>query len=161
MKKLPGAKKERFEIIRLQNDTFPDSCWSNDYLEKYFADSSRCPICITIRSEKDFVGFSIARLDRNSDSRMLLSALSVSPQFRGNGYGEKLIKKFFVAALDLPSLKKIRLHFRDSNKQIENFYARFGFQNHEICSEYSNGEKKHLMEIDRRKIEDYLAKFEH
>jgi hypothetical protein len=44
------------------------------------------------------------------------------------------------------SVKKVYLHFRDSNN-FEGFYKHYGFEKHRTTGHYSNGEKKHYMEI--------------
>lgn len=96
------------------------------------------------------------RFSTNSRTSLNLATLLVSKQCRGKGYGDVLIKEFLKSAASIPRLKKIHLHFRDSNSQVENFYRRFGFGKHKICGTYSNGERKHYMEIDIKSIRGYL-----
>lgn len=152
------SEAERLAILDLHNQSFPDSTWDSNDFEVFFADKSLRPICTTIKSGDETIGLAIGRLSFNDISRLNLSALSVSRRHQGNGHGEDLVKKFFHAALDITSMEKIFLHFRNSNKSVKKFYDRFGFKNHTICGKYSDGEKKHYMDIDRRSIQKYLSK---
>jgi len=150
------SKSQRTAILDFHNQNFPNSKWNEHSFIKYFSEIPHHPICIAIRNEKAFDGIIIGRFSTNSQTSLNLATLLVSQRCRGRGYGEILMKEFFKSAANMPLLKKIYLHFRDSNSQIENFYQRFGFKKHRIYGKYSNGEKKHYMEISRKSIQEYL-----
>lgn len=153
------SQSERTAILDFHNQNFPNSKWSEQSFKKYFTNTPHHPVCIAIRNGKIFTGIAIGRFSTNSRSSLNLATLLVSKRCRGKGYGDVLIKEFFKSAASMLPLKKIHLHFRDSNGQIENFYKRFGFEKHGICGKYSNGEKKHYMEIGIKSIRAYLKDF--
>jgi len=150
------SQLERTAILDFHNQNFPNSKWNERSFKKYFIDTPHHPICIAIRNENTLVGIAIGRFSTNSRTSLNLATLLVSKQHRGKGYGNALIRKFFESAVDISPLKKIHLHFRDSNIQIRNFYRRFGFEKHRICGTYVDGERKHYMEINRKSIEEYI-----
>lgn len=152
----PISRAVRLEILNLHNQNLPNSKWNDKHLERYFANDYLHPICITIEGRNGLIGLAIGRLSFNNHSKLNLSTLSVSPRSRGRGYGEDLLKEFFIAALRISSMKIIYLHFRDSNRKVKDFYTRFGFEKHKICGKYSNGERKHYMEISLKSIQKYL-----
>lgn len=156
---IPLSKARRLQFLKLHNKNLPASKWNDKYLEKYFAADSLHPICIPFEDSSGIIGVAAGRLSSENPSKLNLSTLSVSPHARGKGCGEKLLRDFFRAALDIPSMKIVYLHFRDSNKKVKDFYTRFGFTNHKTCGKYSDGEQKHYMDIDKKSIQRYLSKF--
>lgn len=150
------SQSERSAILDFHNRNFPSSKWSERSFKKYLVDTPHHPVCIAIRSEKTFAGIAIGRFSTNSRTSLNLATLLISRRCRGKGYGDVLMRKFLESSASIPFLKKIHLHFRDSNSQIKNFYKRFGFEKHRVCGKYSNGEKKHYMETSIKSIRAYL-----
>ena len=150
------SQSDRTAILDFHNRNFPNSKWSEQSFKKYFSETSHHPVCVAIKDGKIFNGIVIGRFSTNSRTSLNLATLLVSKQCRGKGYGDILMREFFKSAADIPDLKKIHLHFRDSNGQVKNFYRRFGFKKIEIKERYSNGEKKHYMEINRKSIQTCL-----
>ena len=141
------SKQQRLSLLRFYNRNFPKSKWNEEPLKKYFSDRKRRPLCIIIRNKDKITGLIMGRLSSADSPRLNLAVLLVSRRYRGRGWGKILMRELFKSAVKIPSLQKIYLHFRDSNGQLKSFYKRFGFGKHEICGKYTDGEKKHYMEI--------------
>ncbi len=92
------------------------------------------------------IGFILGRKVGNIKARYNLTTLLVDKQFRGKGYSKLLLNAFLKNVKKAKSSRKVYLHFRDSNN-FEKFYQHYGFSGHRITGTYSNGEKKHYMEI--------------
>lgn len=150
------SKSDQAAILDFHNRNFPSSKWREVYLERYFSETARNPICIAVKNGKKFNGLAIGKLSEINKTRLIFSSLLVSKPYRGKGYGDILIQEFFKSALEIPTLHAIDLHFRDSNSRVENFYRRFGFRKYKVREKYTNGEKKHSMKISRESIRKYL-----
>lgn len=154
------SKSERTAILDFHNRNFPNSKWSDRSFEKYFLDTRHHPFCTAIKTGKNFHGIAIGRFSTNSRSSLNLATMLVSQKCRGKGYGDALMEEFFRSAAKITSMRKIHLHFRDSNSQVESFYKRFGFKKRRTRETYSNGEKKNYMEISRKSIQRFLSNFD-
>lgn len=150
------TRQERLSILKLYNQNFPKSRWNEKSLQKYFSDRKRRPLCIIIGNKDKLTGLITGRFSPVDKSKLNLAALLVSRRYQGRGWGEILMREFFKAAVKIPSLQIIYLRFRDSNRNLKNFYKRFGFGSCVISGKYSDGEKKYYMEINRKSIQKYL-----
>jgi ribosomal protein S18 acetylase RimI-like enzyme len=161
MKRLLATKSQLLEMLKLHNKAFPNSKWGKNYFEKFFSEKYRAPICVFVVKRKKIAGFAIGHRHPKNKSNFVLCLILVAPYHRGKKIGNELMIKFFAAAFELPWMKTLILHFRESNRRVKKFYTQFGFKNHRISGKYSNGEKKHYMSINRKSINKYLAKSKH
>lgn len=104
--------------IEKESNPFP---WSDlnfkDCIEKgYYS--------IALEVNDEFIGFAIMSI-AFEESHLL--NIGVKKENRGKGYGEKILKKMFVAAEAMGS-KKIILEVRVSNKRAYNLYEKLGFE---------------------------------
>ena len=97
---------------------------------------------MVLEDNERLVGFAIMAI--SSEESHLLN-IGVNKDFRGSGFGEKILKKMIIAA-EVMGSKKIILEVRVSNKIAYRLYEKLGF--HEIGerrsvmdSEYSNFSK--------------------
>jgi len=142
--------KDRLTILNLYNNSFPLSTWNKKYWNSFFKNSLRQPVFFAIKINNQYAGFVLGRVGKDT-SIMLLSTLVVSPTYRGNRYGSILIQKFLETTFSFPNIHKVILHFRDFNAwRLEPYYAHLDFINHKIEGTYSNGEKKHCVEIHKK-----------
>ncbi|EKE15982.1 MAG: hypothetical protein ACD_11C00057G0007 [uncultured bacterium] len=142
---LEPTEEAKKELLNFYNASFPKSQWDFEKISSFF-DKENKGICFVIKSSSKLFGFSMGKLYKNRKDIFVLSSLFVSSELRGNGYAKKLIEIFSQEAFFDKNIKKIILHFRDSNN-LQNFYEKVGFINHCIDGEYKNREKKHYMEM--------------
>jgi ribosomal protein S18 acetylase RimI-like enzyme len=148
-RKLPPEKKSLIGkfLATFYNKNFPLSRWSNKYFNIFLADkNARKMECFILEKNKKIIGFILGRKVGNIKARYNLSTLLVDKKYRGKGYSKLLLNAFLKNVKKNKSSTKVYLHFRDSNN-FEGFYTHYGFSGHRISGIYSNGEKKHYMEI--------------
>ncbi|HAV11215.1 MAG TPA: hypothetical protein DCX32_01595 [Candidatus Moranbacteria bacterium] len=147
--KTTRIKKPRREtkekLLSFYNSSFPKSQWSADYLDSFFRKKNK-GVCFLAKNKKEILGFALGKIHRDDEDSMTLCALYVDPSLRGGGHGGGLIRMFLAQAFESGLFKKAIIHYRDSN-DLRIFYEKSGFGKHSIVGEYSNGEKKHQMEI--------------
>ena len=88
---------------------------------------------MVLEDNERLVGFAIMAI--SSEESHLLN-IGVNKDFRGSGFGEKILKKMIIAA-EVMGSKKIILEVRVSNKIAYRLYEKLGF--HEI------GERKNII----------------
>ena len=145
-----SARKKQLrkkQLADFYNKNFILSKWSNKYFYDFLNDKNERKMeCFVLEKNKKAIGFILGRKVGNIKVRYNLTTLLVDRKYRGKGYSKLLLDKFLKAVKKNKSSEKVYLHFRDSN-DYEGFYKRFGFSKHRITGTYSNGEKKHYMEI--------------
>lgn len=102
--------------------------------------------CFILEKDRQVIGFILGRKVGNIKPRYNLTTLLVDKRYRGRGFSNVLLNKFLKTIKKNKSVKKVYLHFRDSN-DYKSFYRHYGFSKHRTTGTYSNGEKKHYMEI--------------
>jgi ribosomal protein S18 acetylase RimI-like enzyme len=144
----PRKKKLRKkQLVDFYNENFPLSRWSEEYFSRFLDDEKRRKMeCFTIERNNKVAGFILGRKVGNIRSRYNLTTLLMDRKYRGKGYSKLLMEKFLKIVRENKSSRKVYLHFRDSNN-FERFYKHCGFGGHRISGTYTNGEKKHYMEI--------------
>lgn len=144
----PKKKKLRRErLINFYNENFSLSQWSKKYFNVFLADKNERKMeCFVLEKNNQIIGFILGRKVGNIKIRYNLTTLLVDKKYRGRGYSSLLLNVFLRTVKKNKSSRKAYLHFRDSN-DFEKFYQHYGFSRHRITGTYSNGEKKHYMEI--------------
>ena len=144
---LKKKKLLKKQLAEFYNDNFPLSRWSEKYFNIFLDDkNARKMECFVLEKNKKIIGFILGRKVGNIKARYNLTTLLVDKKFRGKGYSKLLLNVFLKTVKKNKSSRKAYLHFRDSNN-FEGFYKHYGFSGHRITGTYSNGEKKHYMEI--------------
>jgi ribosomal protein S18 acetylase RimI-like enzyme len=144
---LKKKKLRKKRLIAFYNENFPLSRWSEKYFNTFLDDKNeRRMECFVLEKNKTILGFILGRKVGNIRARYNLTTLLVDKNYREKGYSKLLLAAFLKTARKNKSTQKIYLHFRDSNN-FEKFYQHYGFSGHRITGTYSNGEKKHYMEI--------------
>jgi len=145
-----SARKKQLrkkQLADFYNKNFILSKWSNEYFYDFLKDENgRKMECFVLEKINKVVGFILGRKVGNIKFRYNLTTLLVDKKYRGKGYSKLLLDKFLKTVEKNKLSKKVYLHFRDSN-DFEGLYRHFGFSEHRITGTYSNGEKKHYMEI--------------
>lgn len=144
----PRKKKLRRKLlVDYYNENFPLSRWSAKYFNTFLDDKNERKMeCFVLEKNKKIIGFILGRKVGNIKARYNLTTLLVDKQHREKGYSKLLLNNFLKTVKKNKSFQKVYLHFRDSNN-FEGFYKHCGFSGHRISGTYSNGEKKHYMEI--------------
>jgi len=144
----PQVKKiKEKKLVHFYNSNFPLSSWSNEYFNSFLNDENKRKMeCFILKRNKKIIGFILGRKVGNIRFRYNLTTLLVDKRFRGKGYSKLLLNEFLKNVKKNKSVQKVYLHFRDSNN-FKEFYKHCGFRGHRIAGTYSNGEKKHFMEI--------------
>lgn len=137
----------RKQLLNFYNAGFPKSRWETDRLDSFFNKRGKC-LCFVVEDENEIRGLAIGKKSDNDKRCMILNALLIGGNLRGNGYAKKMMELFIEKSFNFDDIAKVCLHFRDSNN-LEDFYSKFGFGNHKICGTYKNGELKHYMEISK------------
>ena len=99
---------------------------------------------LVLEDNERFVGFAIMAI--SSEESHLLN-IGVNKDFRGSGFGEKILKKMIIAA-EVMGSKKIILEVRVSNKIAYRLYEKLGF--HEI------GERKKYYRLPEGREDAYV-----
>lgn len=141
--KKPTNEKYLASLWKLYNRNFRSSKWSKEHLLSFTKSPS---VLYALESDRKVAGFVCGKPERQRRNRYLIAALLVRKEFRGKGCAGMLIKKVVKEVSEMKEFKSIAIHFRESNN-LKDFYRKFGFKKHRITGSYSNGEKKHYMEI--------------
>lgn len=143
-----GIKNNRKkQLLSFYNKNFPLSRWSEKYFNRFLDDRKKRKMeCLVLEKNEKIIGFILGRKFGNIKPRYNLTTLLVDGGYRGRGFSKVLLDKFLKTIKKNKSVKKVYLHFRDSN-DYESFYRHYGFNKHRTTGTYSNGEKKHYMEI--------------
>ena len=99
---------------------------------------------MVLEDNERLVGFAIMAI--SSEESHLLN-IGVNKDFRGSGFGEKILKKMIIAA-EVMGSKKIILEVRVSNKIAYRLYEKLGF--HEI------GERKKYYRLPEGREDAYV-----
>ena len=99
---------------------------------------------MVLEDKERLVGFAIMAI--SSEESHLLN-IGVNKDFRGSGFGEKILKKMIIAA-EVMGSKKIILEVRVSNKIAYRLYEKLGF--HEI------GERKKYYRLPEGREDAYV-----
>ena len=99
---------------------------------------------MVLEDNERIVGFAIMAI--SSEESHLLN-IGVNKDFRGSGFGEKILKKMIIAA-EVMGSKKIILEVRVSNKIAYRLYEKLGF--HEI------GERKKYYRLPEGREDAYV-----
>lgn len=144
----PSVKaKRKKELVSFYNKNFPLSQWDREYFDNFLDDKNEKKMsCLVLEENKKVAGFIMGRVVGKIKKRLNLTTILIDKKYRKKGLSKILLDNFLKITKQNKSIKKVYLHFRDSNN-FQNFYARYGFKNHRITGHYSNGEKKHYMEI--------------
>lgn len=144
----PEIKRHRKkQLLAFYNSNFPLSQWSKKYFNAFLDDKNKgAMLCFVLEKNGKIVGFILGRTVGKIKKRLNLTTLVVDKKYRGQGLGKILLNTFLEKTKKNKSIKKVYLHFRDSNN-LESFYKHYGFKKHRITGQYSNDEKKHYMEI--------------
>lgn len=144
---LKTKKLRKEQLANFYNKNFILSKWSEEYFNRFLDDKKERKMeCFVFEKNAKVIGFVLGRKVGNIKSRYNLTTLLVDRKYRGKGYGKLLLNEFLKTVKKNKSSQKVYLHFRDSN-DYESFYKNCGFSRHRITGTYSNGEKKHYMEI--------------
>ncbi|WP_336037829.1 GNAT family N-acetyltransferase [Halobacterium yunchengense] len=113
----------------------------------FFANAYRRSSVYCFLDGDNLVGFAAAR----SDGYILF--LAVAPEYRGDGFGERL-----VAAV-AEDAGKASCHARTSNDNAVSFYQHLGFTiEREIANYYEDGEGAYYLRLgDRARIRDRIS----
>ena len=113
----------------------------------FFANAYRRSTVYCFLDGDEMVGFAAAR----SDGYILF--LAVSPEYRGEGYGERLVARVTEDA------GKASCHARQSNESAVSFYEHLGFSvEREIDNYYEDGEGAYYLRLgDRARIRDRIS----
>jgi ribosomal protein S18 acetylase RimI-like enzyme len=144
----PAEKGERkSQLLTFYNKNLILSQWSAKYFSNFLDDKNeRKMLCLILEKDHKILGFILGRMVGNIDCRYNLITLLIDKKYRGKGLSKTLLDRFLKIIRKNSTTKKVYLHFRDSS-HLENFYRHYGFRKHRITGHYSNGEKKHYMEI--------------
>jgi ribosomal protein S18 acetylase RimI-like enzyme len=135
-------------LLTFYNENFPLSSWSEKYFNTFLSDKNgRKMECFVLEKNKKIIGFILGRKVGNIQARYNLTTLLIDKKNRGQGYSKLLLDAFLKTVKKNNLSRRAYLHFRDSNN-FEKFYQHYGFSGHRITGTYSNGEKKHYMEIE-------------
>jgi ribosomal protein S18 acetylase RimI-like enzyme len=137
------------KILKFYNSGFPKSQWSMERLSSFF-DEKFHHVCFVVGGDS-IKGLIIGKNKDDNSCLMTLHALLVDDDLRGMGYARKLTEAFIKKSFDMDNIKKIGLHFRESN-ELKDFYAKFGFNSPIVDGTYKNGEIKYYMEISKDDI---------
>ena len=141
-----NSRKKQLSLF--YNANFPLSQWSQNYFSAFLDDENeRRMLCLVLEKNSKILGFILGRAVGNINNRYNITTLLIDEDQRGKKYGQFLLNKFLKTLRKDKSVKKAYLHFRDSNN-LESFYNHCGFRKHRIAGYYSNGERKHYMEIN-------------
>ncbi|MFA5777366.1 MAG: GNAT family N-acetyltransferase [Parcubacteria group bacterium] len=135
------------QLVDFYNENFSLSKWSEKYFNGFLDDKKERKMeCFILEKNNKIIGFILGRKVGKIRFRYNLTTLLVDEKYRGKGYSKLLMDKFLKTIKENKEARKVYLHFRDSN-DFEGFYKHYGFSGHRITGAYSNGEKKHYMEI--------------
>lgn len=135
------------QLADFYNKNFSLSRWSNGYFYKFLDDKSERKMeCFILEGDNKVIGFILGRKVGKIRFRYNLTTLLIDKKYRGKGCSKALMDKFLKTIKKNGEARKVYLHFRDSN-DFEGFYRHCGFSKHRITGTYSNGERKHYMEI--------------
>jgi ribosomal-protein-alanine N-acetyltransferase len=124
------------DILKIENLSFDDP-----YPESLFLSFlSNFPEGFRIaESSGSVVGYCVI-LPWKGTASMVLTSLAVSPQFRRNKIGTRLVEDAMEIARKRKGVKKIFLQVSSGNIQAQRLYSRFGFVKTRILdSYYGNG----------------------
>ena len=146
------SKKSEFKrhispLKNIYNRNFPLSKWSSKKIRSFLKPGS---LIVIAKIKQEIVGFACGRPEKNNGKKFYISALLVRNKFRGKGFAEVITRALIDNASRFKKFDTVCLHFRES-KNLKKFYKKIGFRNHRIDGDYSNGEKKHYMEISFKK----------
>ena len=99
---------------------------------------------MVLEDNERLVGFAIMAI--SSEESHLLN-IGVNKDFRGSGFGEKILKKMIIAA-EVMGSKKIILEVRVSNKIAYRLYEKLGF--------HENGERKKYYRLPEGREDAYV-----
>ncbi|HOX10411.1 MAG TPA: GNAT family N-acetyltransferase [Candidatus Moranbacteria bacterium] len=133
------------QVESLHNNAFLLSPWRAGYLEKFFAKKEKLPILCTLERKELLCGYIIGKARIEKDEFLVHSFL-ISDEFRGKGWGKKLMKNLLSYIEKNTKIKNVVVNFRSSNSVI-NFYGSLGFSSLQTCETYKNGEQKISMII--------------
>lgn len=143
----PTIKKLRKkQLANFYDQNFPLSQWGEQYFNTFLDDKKREATCLVLEKNQKIIGFILGKTVGSIPNRLNLTTLLIDRKYRKKGLSRLLLDNFLTIIKQNKSINKIYLHFRDSNN-FESFYKHYGFKNHRITGFYSNGEKKHYMEI--------------
>lgn len=135
------------QLAHFYDRNFPLSQWGEKYFINFLNDKNkRGVLCLILEKNHQIIGFILGRTVGRIPNRLNLTTLLVDKKSRGKGFSKILLDAFLQIIKQKKSTKKVYLHFRDSTN-LEAFYKHYGFKNHRLAGFYSNGEKKHYMEI--------------
>lgn len=135
------------QLASFYNKNFLLSQWSSDYFSNFLNDTNERKMeCFVLEKNKNIAGFILGRIVGKIRCRYNLTTLLIDKKYRGKGCSKFLLDEFLKIVRKNKAIKKVYLHFRDSN-DFEGFYRHYGFSRHRMSGTYSNGEKKHYMEI--------------
>lgn len=145
-------------VVPPGDDEFLDSAWAlkeqiranEDLLKQrhgFFANAYRRSSVYCFVDGDTLVGFAAAR----SDGYILF--LAVNPDYRGEGYGERLV----AAVVD--EAGKASCHARRTNENAVEFYEHLGFSvERDIDNYYEDGEGAYYLRLgDRDRIRDRIS----
>jgi ribosomal-protein-alanine N-acetyltransferase len=114
------SKEDVEQVAKLEN-----ICFSDPWSKEAFMEELRLKLAIPLvaKLEGKVVGYTCLW---HLDDQMELANLAVSPDHRGKGIGEKLMKMILLEAKER-ACKSIVLSVRESNKAAISLYAKFGF----------------------------------
>lgn len=117
---------------------------------RFFSDAyRRATVHAFVTGVDDLVGFAAARRDG------YILFLAVSPDHRGEGYGERLVASVAEEA------DTVSCHARASNQNALEFYKHLGFEvERSIDNYYEDGGAAHYLRLgDSGKLRDRLSEF--
>ena len=108
------------QVARLEKICFSDP-WSKETFREEL--QLKLAIPLVAKLEKEVVGYTCLW---HLDDQLEVANFAVSPDHRGKGIGEKIIKRILLEAKER-ACKSIVLSVRESNKAAINLYTKFGF----------------------------------
>jgi len=128
-------------VTEITKDSFPDT-WTKSYFEKLYRQYSETFFVAEIN--KKVVGYILGYL--KSEKLGWIKAVAVSPDFRGQGIGNKMIN-FITHRLREAGAEKIGLRTRTSNQGGISLYQKLGFKTTGAIKDYfPNGEDAYILE---------------
>ena len=128
---------------------------SNEQIKKAFGGLESFGYFITIEEEgkKKVSGFIIYNIEIEIKKSYLLFIL-IDKKYQKNGLGSELINKYIK---DVEDKMIIYASVKIENREVSNFYKKFGFDNHSNLIEYIKGKYEMLHYIPKKSLKVLLV----
>lgn len=120
---------DKIAVAAIEENCFEDTWTEVMLLQQIRQEGSVCLVAVADDCVAGYIGGRVV-LDEAE-----LYRVAVLPEFRGRGYGEKLVERFVDCCCDLGA-KKIFLEVRDDNEIALQTYLSVGFQKISVRKNY-------------------------